>query len=167
MRRRVLTSILLVIAATVVALGVPLAVVSWRRGSFAPRTVVEYRTEAGPPAYGLVSVVSAGRPLTAAIELHETTGTRKVLGAETTVNAPNRLRSVSVALPKHRARELELWVHAIAGDGSSSPMPSAIELVVAGDARTIRIEGHSDAPVIVPLGLEPAVLTISLAGAPA
>ena len=146
---------------------VALPVVAWRRGAFVPRTVVEYRVEAGPPAYGVVSVLSAGRPLVAEIGLHETTGLRTVTAPETTVGAPNRLRSVSVSLPVHAARELELWVHAISSDGSSTATSSTVELVAAGDVRTIQIDGQKDGPVVVPLGHDRAVLTISLAGEPA
>ncbi len=146
---------------------VALPVVAWRRGAFVPRTVVEYRVEAGPPAYGVVSVLSAGRPLVAEIGLHETTGLRTVTAPETTVGAPNRLRSVSVSLPVHAARELELWVHAISSDGSSTATSSTVELVAAADVRTIQIDGQKGGPVVVPLEHDRTVLTISLGGEPA
>jgi amino acid permease len=146
---------------------IALPVVAWRRGAFQPRTVVEYRIEAGPPAYGIVSVLSAGRPLVAEIGLLDATGRRTVTAAEASVAAPNQLRSVSVSLPKHETRELELWVHAVSGDGSSTSTPSAVEVLVAGDLRTIRVDGQKDGPVLVPLGHDPTVLTISLAGAAA
>ena len=146
---------------------VALALVSWRRGAFAPRTVVEYRVEPGPPAYGVVSVVSRGRPMVAEIGLHETTGLRRVAAAETVVSAPNRLRSVSVALAEHASGDLELWIHSIAGDGSSVPTPSDVQLIVAGNTMTIGIDGRIAAPVVVPLGSDSAVLTISLANSPA
>lgn len=146
---------------------VALPVVAWRRGAFVPRTVVEYRVEAGPPAYGVVSVLSAGRPLVAEIGLDETTGLRTVTAPETTVGAPNRLRSVSVSLPVHAARELELWVHAISSDGSSTATSSTVELVAADDVRTIQIDGQKGGPVVVPLEHDRTVLTISLAGEPA
>jgi amino acid permease len=146
---------------------VGLTAVTWRQGGFAPRTVLEYRVEAGPPAVGVVSVVSAGRPLAAQIGLNETTGTRTVTASEAVINAPNRLRSITVSLPDHAAGELELWVHSVSADGSSMSMPSAVELLVAGEARTIPIDGLTNRPVVVPHEGNPTVLTISLAGGPA
>ena len=145
---------------------VVLALVTWRRGAFVPRTVVEYRLEPGPPAFGVVSVLSAGRPITAAITLHETTGPRTLTGSEVTVHAPNRLQRISVTVPDGAHRDLELWVHAISPDGSSKPTPTAVELAVDGDTRTFRIDGRRHAPVTVPISPEQAIVTISLAGAP-
>jgi amino acid permease len=152
--------------ATAVAM-VGLVLVTWRRGAFASRTVVEYRVEAGPPAYGVLSLLSAGRPLAAEIGLGETTGVRTLTAAETVINAPNRLRTITVSLPGRAARQLELWVHAVSADGSSTQAPSDVEVVVAGESRTVRMDGRTDGPVIVSQGGDAAVLTISLAGAPA
>ena len=128
---------------------VGLAVVTWRRGAFAPRTVVEYRVEAGPPAYGVLSLLSGGRPFSAEIGLGETTGDRTVTAAETVINSPNRLRTITIALPARAARELELWIHAISPDGSSTPASSAVELAADGQVQALRIDGRTDAPLIV------------------
>ncbi len=156
------------IAAIGVALAmVVLAAVSWRRGAFAPRTVVEYRIEAGPPEYGVLSVLSSGRPLAAEIGLGETTGQRAVRAAETVVHAPNRLRTITVGLPVRAARELELWIHAISPDGSSIHASSSVELVVADEAQSVRIDGRTDAAVFVAGQGGAAVVTISLTGVPA
>jgi len=126
---------------------------------------VEYRVESGPPSYGVVSVMSAGRPLVAGIGLLEATGLRTSDASEVRVNAPNRLREVHVSLPRHPARELELWIHAISADGSSTPSPSDLALVVEGDVRTYAIDERTADPVAVPLAGDPTVLTISLARA--
>jgi hypothetical protein len=146
---------------------IALALVTWRRGAFAPRTVVEYRVEAGPPEYGVLSLLSAGRPLSAQISLGETTGNRTLTAAEIVINAPNRLRTISVALPARAGRELELWIHSIAADGSSLPAASHVELAGVGDVQAIRIGGRTDTPLIVSGAGEAAVLTISLSGVPA
>lgn len=146
---------------------VVLTIVTWRRGAFVPRTVVEYRLEPGPPAYGVVSVLSAGRPIASTVSLDETTGSRTVTGAEVTVHAPSRLRRVSVTLTDDAHRELELWVHSVSPDGSSTPTPSAVDLTVDGETRTLQIDSRRHAPVVVPIGGEPAVVTISITGAPA
>jgi Transmembrane amino acid transporter protein len=140
---------------------IALTAVTWRRGSFAPRTVVEYRVEAGPPALGMLSIVSAGRALAATIGIDETTGIRTVNASTAQINAPNRLRSVRVGLPEHASGELELWVHAVAADGTSTTTPTAVDLLVGGDLTTIQIDGQTNRPVVVPQGGGAAVLTIS------
>ena len=140
---------------------IALAVVTWRRGAFAPRTVVEYRVEAGPPEYGVLSLLSAGQPLSAEIGLGETTGNRTLTAAEIVINAPNRLRTLTVALPARAGRELELWIHSIGADGTSLPTPARIELTTGGDVRTMTIDGGKDAPLIVAGAGEAARLTIS------
>src|SRR5262249_40080104 len=70
---------------------VVVAALSWRHGAFRPRTVVEYRTEPGPPSLGVVTVVSNGRGLAAHVELTATDGVRSSDGAETLVPSPTHL----------------------------------------------------------------------------
>lgn len=140
---------------------VALALVSWRRGAFAPRTVVEYRVESGPPTYGIVSVMSAGRPLSAEIALHETTDVRIVMAPEAMVGAPSRLRSVIVALPEHAARELELWIHSISNDGASVSMASDVDIITGADSRRLTISGGSG-PLATPIGRDAIVVKIVL-----
>ena len=153
-------------ALAVAAAIVVLAVVSWRRGAFAPRAVIEYRVEPGPPAYAVLSVLSAGQPLVAQIALHETTGIRRLTSSEATVSAPNRLRSVTVGLPGLSAGELELWVHEISADGSSTHVPSAVAIDVGGTTTDVPPNARSEAST-VELGPDSAILTISLAAAAA
>jgi len=146
---------------------IALALVTWRRGAFAPRTVVEYRVEAGPPAYGVLSLLSGGRPLSAEIGLGETTGDRSLTAAEAIINAPNRLRTITIALPARAARELELWIHAISPDGTSTPAASALELASDGQVQALSVDGRTDAPLVVPGTGEAVLLTISPSSVPA
>lgn len=145
---------------------VALALVTWRRGAYAPRTVVEYRVEPGPPSRGIVSVLSGGRPLPSRIRIGETTGHLEVDGSEARINAPNRVRDVRVSLPHLAARELELWVHAITGDGASVPVTTAVHLSVAGDVSEFQLDGRTAEPVILPIRDEPAELTLSMTSVP-
>jgi amino acid permease len=139
-----------------------LAVVSWRHGAFAPRTVVEYRVETGPPSFGVLSVLTEGRPLVSEIGLNETTGSRTSTSSEATVSAPNRLRTITVGLPGLSPRELELWIHSISSDGSSTTVASGVQIAAGDSVTTIRLEGQTAAPV-VELGPGPTTLTISIA----
>ena len=115
-------------ALAVSAAMIGLVVVSWQQGAFRPRTVVEYRVEAGPPDRGVLSIMSAGRPMMAIVDLRETTGDRHLEAAEVVINAPNRLRSIEVSLPNGRTAELEVWIHLVVTDGSSEPIPGNVEV---------------------------------------
>jgi amino acid permease len=139
-----------------------LALLSLRRGAFRPRTVVEYRTEPGPPVVGVVSVVSNGRGLPAHIELSGADGLLASEGAETLVSTPSHLRSVRVGLPVRAARELQLWVHAITPDGGSEPTPVTVEVDAVGETKPILIAAGGVHEVLMPEEGVPATLTISL-----
>ena len=149
-------------ALSVSAAIVVLVVVSWRRGAFRPRTVVEYRTEPGPPARGLVTLVSDGRAISATIELSGTDGQRVLDAPEAVVAVPGHLRRVRVALPEHAARELVLWVHAVTPDGASRPTPVSVE-VDGPDGTPSILSARGGVHRLVISGEEaPATLTISL-----
>jgi amino acid permease len=119
----------LLVAGAIVAL----AVASWRRGAFQPRTTVEYRLEQGPPDQGILSIVSDGRPVPATVDVDETTARRRETVSELVVNSPNRLRSITVELPRDVAPELRLWVHAIGPDGTSSALPAHVRVLDGGE----------------------------------
>jgi len=72
-----------------------------------------------------------------------------------------------VTLPANAARELELWIHAISSDGSSTATPSDVELVVADEVRKMRIDGHRHDPVIIPIGARASIVNIATPGASA
>lgn len=146
-------------AIAVTATIVILAVVSVRSGAFRPRTVVEYRIEATPPAVGVVSVVSAGRAIPAPVRVRDTSGER-IVAAASPLAEPQRVQSVGVDLPASVANELLLWVHTVTSDGSSAPSSGAIDVTI-GDAPPSRIEGTLD-HLEVPRSERPTTLTLSM-----
>jgi hypothetical protein len=142
---------------------VVLAVLSVRNGSFSPRTVVEYRVEATPPALGFVSVVSQGKSVPARVRVRDATGDR-VVAHGSTVEAPEGIRSVNVDLPPGVAPETLLWVHTVTPDGSSTPSARHVDVAV-GDAPPARFEGTVDR-LDVPQSDDPTTLTLSLSTSP-
>ncbi len=141
---------------------VALTIVSWRRGAFAPRTVVEYRLESGPPDRGILSVVSGGRAIATSVDLEESTGRRRVDGSEIVINAPNRLRSMTVDLPAGIAADVSLWVHAIGPDGGTLRTPVDVRLHDGSSETTFRAADPATSTFAVEPGGDPARLTISL-----
>ena len=149
----------IVVAGAIVAL----AVVSWQRGAFRPRTNVEYRVELGPPDHGVLSIVSDGHGVPSAVDLDETTGRRHETVGELVINAPNRLRSITVDLPAGVAPELRLWVHAIGPDGRSTSTPTDVRIREGSDEEGVVAVGERTHSIRLRGGDETARLTISVA----
>jgi len=136
-----------------------LAVVSVRGGAFRPRTVVEYRLETAPPAFGMLSVVSAGRRVPAQVRINDGARSR-TFSSSSELEAPEGFRSIGVDLPADVAPELLLWVHTVTPDGSSMANATAVEVAV-GDASPSRIEGTTGRAEI-PARDEPTPLTLTM-----
>ena len=141
---------------------VALTVITWRRGAFNPRAIVEYRVETGPPEIGVLSFVSAGRPIVAEVELDELTGARRISGSEVLVHAPDRLRAIRVVLPTDAALERNLWVHTIDSDGSSSARTPELSDSDGVLPRADGPEGGSVGPMVAVFGTDVSRLSISV-----
>ena len=128
------------------------------------RTIVEYRVESGPPDRGVLSVVSGGRRVAVGLDVDETTGRRHLDGEELVITTPNRVRSMSVDLPRDVAQELALWVHAIGPDGTSVTTPVDIRVHDGPAERAFRSGGHASSTMLAGGGDGPARVTISLTG---
>ncbi len=114
-------------AALLVAAAVPTVwFVTWRRGAFRTRTVIELRREPGPPERGLLTVIARGRPLVAGLALSGPGQDREVSASSVAIADPARLRSVTVTLPGSRSDELKVWTHAVTHDGDSVAIPTRI-----------------------------------------
>ncbi|MFL5675615.1 MAG: hypothetical protein ACJ779_11450 [Chloroflexota bacterium] len=140
-----------------------LTVVSWRHGAFRPRTVVEYRLETGPPDRGILSVVSGGRAVPTSVDLDESTGRRQAHGAEIVINAPNRLRAMTVHLPADIAADVSLWVHSVGADGGTIRTPVDVRIDDDAPDTAFRVADQSASFFAVRSGGDPRRLTISLA----
>jgi amino acid permease len=114
-------------AALLVAAAVPaIWLVTWRRGAFRSRTVIELRREPGPPERGLLTVIARGRPLVAGLVLSGPGQDREVTASSVAIPDPSRLRSVTVTLPGSPSDELKIWTHTVTHDGDSVAIPTRI-----------------------------------------
>ena len=142
---------------------VALSVITWRRGAFKTRCVVEYRVEAGPPEIGVLSFVSAGRPMVAHVNLDELTGSRQIAGSEILIHAPDRLRAISVALPSDAALDRKLWVHRVDSDGSSTDGISELGDPDGAEPTGDGATGDSVGPMVAVFGADSTRLSIAVA----
>jgi hypothetical protein len=122
--------------ALLVAAAVPAVwLLSWRRGAFRSRTVIELRSEPGPPEWGILSVTAAGRPLVTELALADDGDARRTTASSVAIADPGRLRSVLVTLPTVGTAELKVWAHRVAHDGDSTAIPARVS--TTGGARTL------------------------------
>jgi hypothetical protein len=122
--------------------------VSWRRGAFRSRTVIELRREPGPPERGLLSVTADGRPVATGLVLDEGGSERQVVASSVTIPDPGRLHWVSVALPAARTDELKVWAHVVTHDGESRGFP--VRISAAGGSAGLDVSPPSgDGQIIV------------------
>ena len=106
-----------------------------RHGVFARRVVVELREDTRPDASGVLTVTSAGRPLTAGVRLGYAAGDETADAARVDVRHAARLRTVALRLPAGTARELKVWTHRVTPEGASEPLPALVEVREAGQTR--------------------------------
>ena len=112
------------VLALLVAASIPVVwLVTWRRGAFRSRTVIELRREPGPPERGILTVIAGGRPLVAGLGLAGAGDDREISASTTVIADPARLRSVVVRLPSPRSDELKVWTHVVTHDGDSVAIP--------------------------------------------
>jgi len=115
------------IAAIAVAALIPVVwLVTWRRGAFRRRTVIELRREPGPPERGILTVTAIGRQLPAELILADDGGARRAVAASITIADPEAVRSASVILPAEITGELKVWAHSITHDGDSTAIPCRV-----------------------------------------
>ncbi len=137
-----------------------LTALSVRRGAFSPRTVIEYRIESGPPPFGILSVVSRGRQVAAEVRLQDDAGERAIPGPIAEIPRPTRVRRLVVTVPASAAREMRLWLHAIAPSGASGDVGTPTDIAI-GDGADIRVAG-TGGPLEVPTAGETLTLTLTM-----
>ena len=137
------------IAALLVAVAIPVVwLVSWRRGAFRRRTVIELRREPGPPERGLLTVTANGLPLTVELTLDDGTNERQVTASSMAIADPARLLSASVTLPADLTSELKIWTHAVTHEGDSTAIAGVVSVIDGGQVRELRL-ASGDGQVIM------------------
>ncbi len=126
---------------------VVVGLVTWHRGAFRPRMVIELRST-DHSSQATLSVVATGRSLSAAVHVN---GMREPLAAangEVVIDDGRRLGSLEVRVPAHETDELKVWTHRIGPAGESTPWPSRVEVDAAGSVRRIHIDEGRDSAVV-------------------
>lgn len=128
---------------------VVLAIVTWRRGAYRPRTVVEYRLEPGRQERGFLSITGAGRAMVARLGLDEGGVERQLEASDVVIADPGRFRGATIRLPAGAPSELKVWTHRVTGAGDSTAVASNVILGSDGLARRAQVGDSGDGFVIV------------------
>jgi hypothetical protein len=155
------------LSAVVVGLAViGLTAVMLRRGVFGRRSVIELREDLREGATSVLTVASAGRPLTAGVRLGHAAGEDCLEAATVDLPALATLRQVDVHLPPGPARELKVWAHRVTADGVSEPLAGLVEIHGKDEARRFDLT-LAGGQVVVPVGVGDCRVRITLPGADA
>jgi amino acid permease len=96
-----------------------------RRGAFDARVVVELREDRRRDGRSLVAVTADGKPAATNVELRPAgDGERQSQSVCDDLPDIATLRSIGVALPAGRARELKVWAHTVSPEGTSEGLPN-------------------------------------------
>ncbi len=101
-----------------------------RRGSLAPRTVVELRQDADVAEgedRAIFTITASGRPQEAQVELGYAEGVERCRAAAGQVDHFSALRHATFDLTSEEVKELKVWVHRITPEGDSQPIPAIVE----------------------------------------
>jgi amino acid permease len=137
--------------------------VVWRAGAFRARLVVELRRylAGGPPAQ--VSVVGAGSPVPADIQMLDQDRAAPRLEQIANGAGPAFAAEAVVNVPATRTRELKVWAHEITPDGNSQGLPAIVQVVDGATAPASAlplVEGQ----LLVPFSGGPCQVQLNFSG---
>jgi hypothetical protein len=135
-------------------------IVMFRRGAFSRRTVLELQGDSGDGS-GAFRIITGGQPLPADVRLGVSDGEETRHAASSQIPALSRLRYAAFDLPATSARELKVWAHRIAPDGSSEGLPAILEVRTGNEIKEFDLK-LSGGQVVLPLGAGDCRLRIVL-----
>jgi amino acid permease len=133
-----------------------------RQGAFAPRVVVELREDPRDGGQTVFAITAGGQPRTADVRLTYPEDEQHLQASAGEILAFSSLRRATFELLATSAKELKVWAHTVASDGSSKSLPALLE--VHGDDETRQFDLKlSSGQVLLPLTGKACRLEITLA----
>ncbi len=143
----------------VMMLGVTIVLV--RRGTFAPRLVVELRQDQSGGGRALFNVTAGGQPVPAAVRLGYPDGEKRHEAATGEVPTFSSLRYAKFQLPAIQARDLKVWAHQITAEGNSEGLPALLEVYRGHDKEDFDLK-LAGGQVVLPLEGQACQLAITM-----
>jgi len=143
----------------VMMLGVTIALV--RRGSFAPRLVVELRQDQSEGGRALFNITVGGQSVPVAVRLGYPDSEKQHEAATGEIPAFSSLRYAKFQLPAIQARDLKVWAHKITPEGNSEGLPALLEVHRGHEKKDFDLK-LSGGQVVLPLGGQACRLAITL-----
>lgn len=132
-----------------------------RRGAFAPRVVVELREDLSEEGRSVFAITAGGQPVTADVRLIYPEDERCLQASTGEIPAFSSLRRATFQLPVTLAKELKVWAHTVASDGSSKGLPALLEVHCDDQAKQFDLK-LAGGQALLPLTSEPCWLDITL-----
>jgi len=135
------------VAAAIVIVGL----VTWRRGAFRGRTVIEYRVEAGRPTRAILTATANGRPIDVDFATVAPSGDVSAHGASMPIADPGTLHSIQVTMPgpgTSATPELKVWAHTITPQGDSVGVPGTLVVTEGSAAGEVPLPGTDGQAII-------------------
>ncbi len=129
---------------------VVLVLMTWRRGAYRARTVVEYRVEgSGGRELGHLTIIGAGRAIQASIGISEGGPERHAQASDVVIAEPARFAGATIRLPADAPPELKVWSHRVTGTGDSIAVVVNVILGPDDQGRNAHVGDPGDGSVIV------------------
>jgi hypothetical protein len=132
-----------------------------RRGSFAPRLVVELRQDQSEGGRALFNITVGGQSVPAAVRLGYPDSEKQHEAATGEVPAFSSLRYAKFQLPAIQARDLKVWAHKITPEGNSEGLPALLEVHRGHEKKDFDLK-LSGGQVVLPLEGQACRLAITL-----
>jgi hypothetical protein len=134
-----------------------------RAGAFARRSIVELRQEVQEDDRAVLTIMTAGRRVEADVTLARPDGDEVVRGSTVPVRALSKVTHATIRFPRGAARDVKVWAHCVASNGTSSALTATLEVWLGAAARHFDLT-LSNGQVVVALEGAECVLRIALGG---
>ena len=138
-----------------------MTIVMARRGAFAPRMVVELREDQSDGGQAVFAVTAGGQPATAEVRLTYLEDEQYLRASAGEIPAFPSLRRATFQLPATLAREIKVWAHTVASDGTSKGLPAMLDVHCGDETKQFDLK-LSDGQVLLPFTGEACRLDITL-----
>jgi hypothetical protein len=134
-----------------------------RAGAFARRSIVELRQETREDDHAVLTIMTAGRRVEADVTLARPDGDEVIHGSTVPVRALSKVTHATIRFPRGAARDVKVWAHRVASNGTSAALAATLEVWRGAGARRYDL-ALSNGQAVAALDGTECVLRLALGG---
>ena len=134
-----------------------------RAGAFARRSVVELRQGAGDDDHAVLTITTAGHPVEADVTLARLGGDEVIRASTVPIRALSKVTHATIRFPRGAAREVKVWAHRVASNGTSAALAATLEVWPGAGARRFDLK-LSNGQAVAALDRTECVVRLALGG---